>query len=295
MAVSVRRRSSLVAAALVVAATALPAAAGVTTGRTPTLSGKTTIVVTKSAYTTVRVPVAIEVPVALHLTVSDPAHFIATVLVAQALPGSRNVKNATLITTSLPGPNGTWRYVIAGAQFGAGGFRPGLYWLYVLATGPERVTWNLPLPGAARTLRPEVAAEHAATTVTRPTMTTNGTSAPYSNSYGHSLTGGNAEVWSLDLAHGTHMKVAESDACYYDGSDPVADAAEGLPAPVCRGGLQSTNSFNLPDGDAYAVGGVQSSLGSPGSQNLGLKTSVEFAGIIAWAAGRNIWFDLPKK
>ena len=285
------RRSWLTVLAALLAIGAPRAAAGSSSAQPPTLTGATTLVVMKSAFMTVRVAQPLRVPVALNLTVSDPAHFIAAVLVGQASNGDGN---PTLITTGFPAPNGGWRYTISGAQFPGRAFAPGLYWLYVLASAPERVDWRLPLSGHRQTLHPVIPATHVATTTVHSSpMTPGGPTPPYATTYGHSVVGSNAEVWGLTWARIENVQGTEDHACFYDGNNPAAVAVEQLPAFACDGDLIGTGTGRENDGDVFAVSGEQVSTYAA-NNNLGLKISNEIVGTVTWAEGRNIWFDIPR-
>ncbi|MHB8451792.1 MAG: hypothetical protein ACYDAQ_15300 [Mycobacteriales bacterium] len=139
-------------------------------GGPPTLTSTTVVSATGNAMTPVvelaqpmRVPTWVggatgHVPVP-DITVSDPAHFAAILLVAQrGLP-----REPALVVAALPSGAVT-RYIYDWVGYVAPGYAAdsyflgnpvlpaGPYRLYVIASGPEVVTWHLPAPSGTRRL-----------------------------------------------------------------------------------------------------------------------------------------------
>jgi hypothetical protein len=289
-------------AALLVSAIGVPAATA--SPLLPTLTGTTVVSASQSAYTVVRVPrqirfidsssaaKAITPP---RITVSDQAHFVAVALVDQASAVVNDYPlHPSAMVMSLPTGAGGYRYWTR-LPGPAETIPAGTYWLYVLATAPERVVWHLPLPGGTRNLRAGTPARMHTTVAVAPQAA--GTVAPMARAYGHAIVSNHAQLWSLIWTHGSNLAADEPDACDYDGADPIADDVESLPAFVCKGietsfGGVGVGSLDFPgDRIAWAFGTLEP--GVLGWPNVGFKMSDETAGQVQWTAGRNIWLDLP--
>jgi len=303
-------------AALLAASLATPAFAAAQRNLAPTLTGTTVVTANASSYATVRLAKPLQpfdyasvIDVPAQISVSDPAHFVGVALVAQkvindAPPGHHIWVHPTLLVASLPNGSGGYRYEFTGAEVprsadgvSPGAYAPGNYWLFVLATGPERVTWHLPLPGGTRTLRASHPAMMSTTLNTSPGPEPGKAVVPMALAYGHAKIGPLAEVWALSWTHGTNLKFVEGDSCLYDGTDPVANATAPLPAFVCDGGTEGGDApGNYPD-DIVSTNMVPfdaaQKLNVYLMPDVGLKNSDEVVGQVQWTAGRDIWLTLP--
>ena len=281
----------------------------------PTLTGTTIITASAPSYTTVRLARSLApfdwastVDVPAQISVSDPAHFVGVALVAQkvindAPPGHHVWVHPTLLVASLPNGSGGYRYeftegeIPRAASGGPGAFAPGTYWLFVLATAPERVTWHLPIRGGTQSLHVTHPAMTSTSLNTSPGPAPGSAVVPMALAYGHAKVGRVAEVFTLAWTHGKNIKFVEGDACLYDGSDPAAVAAGPLPASVCDGGSSGGDApGNYPDD--IVTGGMVSydetqKLNVAFGPDIGYKDSNEAVGQVTWTAGRDIWLTLP--
>ncbi|MDQ1747317.1 MAG: hypothetical protein QOD07_1580 [Frankiaceae bacterium] len=219
----------------------------------------------------------------VHLTVSDPAHFVGVALVnTKVVTAQGFTGHLSVLAMSLPDGSGGYRY--EQRPTGALTSLPrGTYWLVVLATAPERVSWPLAVSGTYR-------ATHRATYAS--TLTSG--RGPDAHSYGHARLTGPTELWSYVWAHGSDLAFSADPSCIYDGTDAAALAAEPLPAEACTGDLAGTDGMHaaLP-GDAVAWSTADITSGWHYWPNVGAKFSDEYAGDVQWTAGRQIWLTLP--
>ena len=305
-------------AALCALAIAIPpshAATASSNNGVPVLTGTTVLTASKSSYAVVRLAKPLQPfnykldDTPSHITVSDPAHFIAAVLVAQKViddgpPGHSVWVHPSVLVASLPNGSGGFRYELTGAAVprakdgvSPGAYAPGLYWLFLLATAPERVTWHLPMEGGAHTVRAALPASAQTTLNTSPGPAPGTAVVPMALAYGHAKVGPLAEVWSLAWLHGTNLKYMEFDSCLYSGADPVANATAPLPAFACDGGSEGGDApGNYPD-DVVSTGMVAldaaQKLNVDYMPDVGLRLSNEGVGNVQWTAGRDIWLNLP--
>jgi hypothetical protein len=243
------------------------------------------------------------------ITVSDPAHFIAVALVAQkvisdAPPGHAIWVHPTLLVASLPNGSGGYRYELTGAEVprakdgvSAGAYAPGSYWLFVLATAPEKVTWHLPIAGGVQAVRATHPATAQTTLNTSPGPQPGKGVVPMALAYGHAKVGPLAEVWALAWTHGANLKFLEVDSCLYDGTDPVANATAPLPAFACDGGSQGDGVPGNYPNDVVSNNMVSfdaaQGLNVAYMPDVGLRLSNEAVGDVQWTVGRDIWLNLP--
>lgn len=316
-------RSTLIVGVLAGAAVAVPANAAFRLPSRAVLTG--TIVVSSSGtgYVPVRVAAPFHTPPWVgrtgtrpDLTVSDPRHFVALVLVAEhrnvhdtGNPQFPSATHAQLIVAAMPDGDGGQRYFYEWA-----GLRPfaarspvvpaGRYRLYVVASAPERLTWHLPLGGGRQRL--------AATTPARANWIVNssenvpGTSAKpaLASAAGHFRTGPVAQVWRLLWIRGQDVGnfISDEAFCQYPGADAVAVAVnENVPGPVCDGinAILDTPDYAVPPSsqrqDIY-LGGVTAIDHKYMNANLlpspGFKTSALVSGQVDHAVVFELWLSL---
>ena len=242
-----------------------------------------------AAYTTVRL--AHNLPIGdpgydlpAHLTVSDPAHFVAAALINTKVGTALGFTGHLSVTAmSLPDGAGGYRYEQRPSGAPVSELPRGTYWLVVFATAPERVSWPLALSGTFR-------ATHRTTYTT--TLTT-GTS-PEGHSFGHATVSAHTQLWSDVWVHGSDLAFSTDAECMYDGTSAAALALEPLPAEVCIGGGSGTDGAHagLPsDAVSWAWGDITTAWNY--WPNIGAKFSDEYLGNVQWTAGRQIWFNLP--
>jgi len=267
--------------ALLLAAAVVPG--GIQTADARAATGLT-VYAKHSGYTTVRL--ARDLPLGdpgvdlpAHLTVSDPAHFVGVALVNTRKATANGISgHLSVMAMALPNGSGGYRFEQRPTAF-ITSLPRGSYWLVVLATAPERISWSLPVAGTY--------------TVTRPiSFTTTVTSGhgPIATSYGHAPIGRSAEFWAFVWAHGQDLAFSVGSVCLYDGADSVAVQTEAVPAPACDGSVVGSDSAHagLP---SDIVSWTVSDAAGPGS--MGVKIADDYAGYLQWTAGRQIWIDLP--
>lgn len=306
--------------ALLVAGLALGPAAAARAGAAPppppVLTSTTVVSASGNAMTPVvelaqpmRVPTWVggstgHVPVP-DIKVSDPEHFAAILLVAQrGLP-----REPALVVVGLP-EGSTTRYVYTWVGYVAPGyatdsnfmFNPvlpaGPYRIYVIASGPEVITWHLPAPPGTRRLAasiPEIAhsvlalAPGVGDTIVAPVVWATGQFA---------LPHPAGILLNFDWTQGSGAPVPEEDYCLTYDPGMLADAAASVPPPVCPGGLALTGEYgslsippplnSLLDYDGYGFGWTETYVGG----TWGVKQATAFAGVAHSNGIRLLWLDV---
>lgn len=238
-----RRRHGRVIAATVVAAVSLlaPATAIARPSAVPALGAVNHIDASRTSFTKVR----LAAPMPLFqdhgqvkgnyilpgLTVSDPAKFVAVALVADK--GVRFADEPNYLQR--PGflvwqmPTGGTN-TISDSAIADGRLLPaGTYRLTVVATGPEHLTWRLPLGGhgvSVRTTTP-VSVPYKVQTWSGPV--------PVINFAAHAQTASVAQLWSSLWLRTTEVPHSGGGSwCWYGATDPSAAQTEDVPG-VCEG------------------------------------------------------------
>lgn len=237
-----RRLGRIIAAASVAAVSVLaPAAAIARPATVPTLGAVNQISSSGTSYTTVR----LAAPMLLFqdhgqvkgnyilpgLTVSDPAKFIAVALVAAK--GVRFSDEPNYLQR--PGflvwrmPTGSTNTISDSGNVDGRTIPAGTYRLTVVAAGPERLVWRLPLRGqgaSVRTTTP-VSVPYKMLTWTGPV--------PVINYAAHAPTAPVAQLWSSIWLSTTEVPHSGGGTwCWYGATDPSAAETEDIPG-VCEG------------------------------------------------------------
>jgi hypothetical protein len=238
-----RRRPRRVIAATSVAAVSLlaPAAAVARTATVPTLGAVNQISSPGTSYSTVR----LAAPMLLFqdhgqvkgnyilpgLTVSDPGKFVAVALVADK--GVRFSDEPNYLQR--PGflvwrmPTGSTNTISDSGNVDGRTIPAGTYRLTVVATGPERLTWRLPLSrrGASIRTTARVSVPYKIETWTGPT--------PVISYAMHAPTASVAQLWGSVWVSATDPQHSGGNtSCWYGATDPNAAATENVPG-VCEG------------------------------------------------------------
>lgn len=237
-----RRFGWALAAASVVAISLLtPAAAIARPSTVPTLGAVNRIDASTTSYTTVRLSAPMLVfqdhgqvkgdYILPGLTVSDPARFVALALVADK--GVRFSDEPNYLQR--PGflvwrmPTGTTSTISDSANVDGRSLPAGTYRLTVVVTGPEHLSWRLPLGGHGTTVR-----------TTRPTsvpykyVTWSGP-VPVIDYAEHAQTAPVSQIWeSLWLRTTEVPHSGGATWCLYGAADPTAAQTENVPG-VCDG------------------------------------------------------------
>jgi len=240
---SSRRRLGRVIAAVLIAAVSLlaPAAAIARTSTVPTLGAVNHIDATRTSYLKVRLAQPMPVfqdhgeakgPYILPgLTVSDPAKFVAVALVADK--GVRFADEQLYLQRSSflvwRMPTGSTSTISDSANVDGRVLPAGTYRLTVVANGPERLTWRLPLSQrgvSIRTTTP-VSVPYKIQTWTGPV--------PVINYAAHAPTASVAQLWSSVWLNTTEVPHSGGGSwCWYGADDPSSAQTEDVPG-VCEG------------------------------------------------------------
>ena len=240
---SSRRRFGRVIAATSVAAISLlaPAAAIARSSAVPTLGGVNQITATGTSYVGVRLAASMPLfqdrgqvkgtYILPGLTVSDPARFVAVALVADKGVYFSDEPNYR----QRPGflvwrmPTGSTNTISDSANVDGRVLPAGTYRLTVVATGPERLTWRLPLTQHGTSIR-------ATTRISVPFKTETWTGpVPAINYAAHATTAPVAQLWSSIWLSTTEVPHSGGATwCLYGATDPSAAETENIPG-VCEG------------------------------------------------------------
>ena len=239
---SSRRRVARVCAAISIAAVSLlaPAAAiGRSAAAVPTLGAVNHIDASRTSFTTVRLaePMLLNENhgtgkfIAPGLTVSDPAKFVALALVADK--GVRfsseqlYLQRPTFFVWRMP--TGSTNTISDSANSDHNVLPAGTYRLTVVATGPEHLTWRLPLKarGVSTRTTTSVNVPYKVQTWTGP--------APVVSYFAHARTTPISQLWGSVWVSATEPPhTGGNTTCWYNASDPSAAQTETIPG-VCQG------------------------------------------------------------
>lgn len=240
-----------------------PSAAGVL------LRGETVISSRGTAVGTVHLAASMTIanPSKPQITVSDPARLAAVVLVSTAwfpFPPA-------LVVSAMPTGGGDVQYIygwmgdvrpgdVASPIYLHPVFPAGTYRLYVVASGPERITWTLPTTrGTTKVLltRSAIADTVAGTGPGVPGVAVSN----YVQGYGQFTMPGRSLLYSFSWVAGPDIYVTSATGCVYQGST-VATATEPL-GPACPGGLAAGVTQVGPQG-SYSTSQGESDVAAPG-------------------------------
>ncbi|MDQ1684589.1 MAG: hypothetical protein QOC82_1326 [Frankiaceae bacterium] len=307
---SSRRRLTRGVAAMSIAALSLlaPAAALARTAAVPTLGAVNQITATGTSSVQVR----LASPMLLNedhgkgkfilpgLTVSDPAKFVALALVADKgiyfadEPNYRQRPSFFVFRI----PTGSTSVIADGKNANPNVLPAGTYRLTVVATGPEHLTWRLPLPQRGASIKPtaRVSVNYRIQTWTGPV--------PAISYAMDAPTTSVAQVWGSVWFSTTHVqRVGGSTFCLYNGTDPNATATAKVPG-VCTGlgamggpvdGVavpplpETTNP--VPSAGAITVDSTQK-LNTEFLPQVGVKQTIYTGGIINAATVFYLWLPV---
>lgn len=236
-----RRRFARVIAATCVAALSVlaPAAAVARTSTVPTLGAVNQISATGTSYLKVRLAEQMLLDqdhgkgkfILPGLTVSDPAKFIAVALVADKGVYFADETNYRQRPSFLVWrmPTGTTNTISDSANADRNALPPGTYRLTVVARGPERLTWRLPLSQRGASIR-------TTTPVSVPYRIRTWAGPMSEIDYAmHAPTASVAQLWgSVWISATDPQHSGGGTSCWYGATDPNAAATENIPG-VCEG------------------------------------------------------------
>ncbi len=289
------RRRAAPALLTVFAGLATPSAEAAPPARA-VLSATTTVTATVSAYVPVSVPRPMRVPGTTppHVTVGNPAAFVALALVSD-IPGDFS---PGLVVTKLPVDDGAVRYAYAWVGHEGGReetdpifftrtLPPGGYQLYLVTSAPTTVTIRLPLPSGVTRLAARTAVSHHV--VTSQATGAPGTAVPPS----HTVTGVSEvkhRALLLGLVSWSHAGavVERAGGCAYDGPVTMPDPEPVGQIPACPNGAPAVMAYGMIPGGSYAGQGYV--YVAPGRWLQ--KYFVQVAGATTRIGGLAVWLDL---
>ncbi|MHB8449988.1 MAG: hypothetical protein ACYDAQ_06010 [Mycobacteriales bacterium] len=271
-----------------------------------TLTATTVVTATGNAATSVvhlTGPLAVPATSVPDLTVSDPAHLVAIALVGQqGLP-----REPALMVAALPSGAGT-RYVYlrlgyVGPGYAASSyfyFNPvlpaGLYRIYVIATGPEQVTWHLPAPVGTRRLSATIPVIAHSLLAVAPGVG-NTLVSSYVTAAGQFLmphpAGFMVDVEWMQGVDPAPVFDEEDAACWAYDPSSLATAVQAAPAELCPGGAGGEGGPIVINRPPIRYGGVGTGwyatyVGGTWQQKVALAVT----GVTSSASIRLIWLDV---